>query len=299
MLWLLKFDGKMDDDLLKIAYADWTLRLSPGDCPVPARRESAREGYARWYRNSREYHPWPELFLVVNGREDLGWEETVVSVETGTALLIAPYQVHAYLFPPGPRRSDSLWISLRETVTSVMYYKKGTPGTALPESAHCGTHEGALPLMIDAWNELVRLDEGESLYPLKKEKLRILARAAILQLGELLLRRNEPEDPGELAVMRIKSFIDAHPRASYTLAELADLAGYSKYHFHRLFLRHTGKTPRQYVGERRVAWAYELLRRGSSCKAAASELGFRDASSFSRWFKEAMGTTPGSIAPIG
>jgi AraC family transcriptional regulator of adaptative response/methylated-DNA-[protein]-cysteine methyltransferase len=51
--------------------------------------------------------------------------------------------------------------------------------------------------------------------------------------------------------------------ATPTLAELASRVGYSPFHFHRLFKRHVGMTPREYVA-RRHCKSGETLRPGST-----------------------------------
>lgn len=78
-----------------------------------------------------------------------------------------------------------------------------------------------------------------------------------------------------------------------SLAELAARAGYSKYHFARRFKQQTGRSPWQYVLERKMERARELLL-GSrlSVKEIAAELGFEHADYFAKLFRKHAGLTP-------
>ncbi len=70
-------------------------------------------------------------------------------------------------------------------------------------------------------------------------------------------------------------------------------AGMSRSHLNRLFLKHTGLTPRGFAERRRQDYALRRLREpGVSAKVVALELGFKQLSHFSRWFKTHSGLTP-------
>lgn len=76
-------------------------------------------------------------------------------------------------------------------------------------------------------------------------------------------------------------------------ARLMAAAGMSRSHLNRLFVRHTGLTPRGFAERRRQDYALRRLREpGVSAKVVALELGFKQLSHFSRWFKAASGLTP-------
>lgn len=70
-------------------------------------------------------------------------------------------------------------------------------------------------------------------------------------------------------------------------------AGMSRSHLNRLFIKHTGLTPRGFAERRRQDYAMRRLREpGVSAKVVALELGFKQLSHFSRWFKAHSGLTP-------
>ena len=74
---------------------------------------------------------------------------------------------------------------------------------------------------------------------------------------------------------------------------IAAVSGLSTFHFTRVFKRATGKTPHQYVLERRIAIAQmSVANTTRPLNEISAELGFRNASHFSAVFVEYTGMTP-------
>ena len=78
-----------------------------------------------------------------------------------------------------------------------------------------------------------------------------------------------------------------------SLDDLVARSGYSKYHFIRIFKEETGCSPWQYVIERRLERARELLLGTRlSVKEIATQLGFNTPDYFARLFAKQNGVTP-------
>ena len=94
---------------------------------------------------------------------------------------------------------------------------------------------------------------------------------------------------------RLTGYIEENLNRHITLAELADVAAMSKYHFARCFKLAFGKTPSQYIACRRVERAKVLLR-GTSIPLSevAYACGFASQSHMTTVFKRLAGATPGS-----
>lgn len=84
--------------------------------------------------------------------------------------------------------------------------------------------------------------------------------------------------------------------AELSASDLADHAGYSPFHFSRLFARHVGIGPGQYLTALRIDHAkHLLLTQTESVIDVASAVGFDSLSSFSRRFRATVGVPPARL----
>ena len=86
--------------------------------------------------------------------------------------------------------------------------------------------------------------------------------------------------------------IEAHLRAELTAGELAQMAGYSVYHYSRLFRAATGMSVGHYILRRRLLHGGYAMARGKSGVDAAAEYGFDTYAGFYRAFLREFGCTP-------
>lgn len=89
------------------------------------------------------------------------------------------------------------------------------------------------------------------------------------------------------------AYINDHFGDPVSLGELAKLAGFSPFHFTRIFSRFTGMTPHQYLIRTRISAAKYLLKSSAlSIREIAFSTGFSSESSFCTTFKKWEGITP-------
>lgn len=95
------------------------------------------------------------------------------------------------------------------------------------------------------------------------------------------------------AVLRAVRYIEANLDATLSLAEVARVAGMSKFHFCRRFQECTGQHFREFLARRRVERAKELLKRqGRTITDIFRDVGFKDMTHFTRVFKRLVGELP-------
>ncbi len=93
--------------------------------------------------------------------------------------------------------------------------------------------------------------------------------------------------------MMVCSYISEHCTEPIVIDQLASLAGFSRFHFARLFKQFTSISCYQYLIQKRVAYAERLLiRPGITITEAAMESGFNSLATFNRVFKTSKGCTP-------
>lgn len=88
-------------------------------------------------------------------------------------------------------------------------------------------------------------------------------------------------------------YIYTYFQKDLSLDELASVSCMSKFHFLRLFKTAFGKTPHQFISEVKISQAKNrLVKTSHDVKEIARSLGFKDASTFSRLFKNQVGVYP-------
>ena len=96
------------------------------------------------------------------------------------------------------------------------------------------------------------------------------------------------------ALRKTVALLEARLAEGVPLARLAEEAGYSAWHFSRLFKRATGLSPSQYLIYLRMARARRLLRESpKSIIEVGWEVGYTNPSHFAQIFRREVGVTPG------
>lgn len=91
----------------------------------------------------------------------------------------------------------------------------------------------------------------------------------------------------------VMKYIDANYMYDISLEQLADVAGYSKYHFSRIFKQYNSMSYLQYINARRTKAAeLMLLDPTISVTEVAMRSGFKSLTTFNRIFKEIKHCTP-------
>lgn len=99
-----------------------------------------------------------------------------------------------------------------------------------------------------------------------------------------------PTDP---KLDNVFQFIEAHFCQSISLNDVAQAVGYSPAYLTNLVQTHTGRSVKQWIIERRMAQARQLLTATEhSIRAIAEASGYGDAGYFTRQFRQFHGTSP-------
>lgn len=94
------------------------------------------------------------------------------------------------------------------------------------------------------------------------------------------------------SVIGTRHYIDNHYDKELNLDFLSHIRFTSKYHLLRLFKKYYGQTPKQYLTEKRLLQAKDLLAKGVNISGTCYDIGFKSPSSFSTLFKARFGLTP-------
>ena len=93
-------------------------------------------------------------------------------------------------------------------------------------------------------------------------------------------------------IVSAKVFIDENYQEPINLDDVSEQAFFSRFHFHRLFTRIYRRTPHQYITQKRLSKAKDLLTENKSVSDVCNEVGFESIGSFSVLFKKEIGFAP-------
>ena len=93
-------------------------------------------------------------------------------------------------------------------------------------------------------------------------------------------------------LQQVIAYIDAHLQDDFTIVALADMAGYSPWHFYRLFMEGTGTTVMTYIRARRLERAVEEMGQGRKLFDIAMDYGFETQAGFYKAFQRHFGCAP-------
>lgn len=96
------------------------------------------------------------------------------------------------------------------------------------------------------------------------------------------------------SIRRVTEFVDSNLERELSVEALAEVALFSKFHFHRIFKAATGETLNEFVKRRRLEKAVRLLKFHAelSVTDVALRVGFQSPEHFSRSFKSRFDLTP-------
>jgi AraC-like DNA-binding protein len=89
-----------------------------------------------------------------------------------------------------------------------------------------------------------------------------------------------------------RKFIDENFCENIDLETISGFSFISKFHFIRLFKKCYGRTPHQYLTEKRIQLAKQLLHSNHSVAATCYKVGFDSTTSFAAVFKRYAGCSP-------
>jgi AraC-like DNA-binding protein len=174
------------------------------------------------------------------------------------------------------------------------------------ESKHVGAVCGELLPMMAVWNKrLSKLAMDLTIAITRPEvSCAIQIEQLSLELAVELICRASPSSielrpRGRLPVLSLKRVVDYlndQLAASHSIDELAETAGFSPYHFARLFKTTMGVSPHQYLMQLRIQRSQFLLaKKWLPITTIALDLGFDSSSHFAAIFRQVTGTTPSSF----
>ena len=227
------------------------------------------------------------IWLVEGGEAELKSKHGQFTVRRGDFLLMSGSQQDFYYGRHDPRQPlDVSWMHLRPAEPGLLTI----PGNLLDRIGFFQTLRD--PLFAAT---LLRrlLDAAEKDKPFW---LSALLREVEYQICQ---SADRPLSPNELIIESLCRKITENPSRYRKIADLPSIHACSRDHLIRLFKKHRGITPGEFIIRARIDHAKQLLQLpGMSVKQAALDLGYPDPYAFSKQFKVRTGMPPGKFQAL-
>ena len=100
------------------------------------------------------------------------------------------------------------------------------------------------------------------------------------------LLNSDTENYQAKIISSIYNHITSTAGKDMNVAKLAKIAGYSKFHFFRIFKKHTGENVHDCINKARLKKVNKMIKNNYLYKEISEELGFSCPAAFSSWYKK-------------
>lgn len=222
----------------------------------------------------------------ISGRGMVSIQQQPITVESETAFLVEIPSDHYYTFDEQDNHWQFLFILVR-------------PHTIMP-----------------LWNDIIELVGRFPSLPINSEPIQRLKQLYwAARDGEILdaydasyyvysffmaLKKYVEDEHSTIiipaSIASAKQWIDENYANMIGQEQLAQQIGLSKYYFVRLFTKHIGISPNEYVNHKRIEKSIELLlATNQSLEYIAKQVGYSNASYYIRVFRKIIGQTPSTF----
>jgi len=207
----------------------------------------------------------------------------------GTIFLLDSGEERDLKSAPHKRDFTCFWLQLVDHETLTYHINHCDSSATHKRTNPSGMRKGqTVRDLHEAWDQALNQPDSA----LIRQRMRTTTAAMILSLWtapDISDRKPQTDQTVEAVIQ----YIEQHAEKPLSLSKLAAYAGYSPFHFHRMFRQITGRTPAYFLTGERIRRACQLLAEHWTVEATAFAVGYESVAHFSRTFKQRTGTSPG------
>ena len=241
------------------------------------------------------YHDFCKLLLLRSGRGGYMVSGQRYALEPGDMVLVGSHTIHRPEFEPGvPYERIIIYISpeflKRNSLPDCDLAEcfSGMGGHIFRPGPQRHQHYAALCARLE--QELAGSGYGREVLSTS------LLLQILVEIGRDLQNPEadlpQPQTSENSRILDILRYIDAHLTEDLTIDTISEQFYISKFHMMRLFRQEVGQTIHNYLCDRRLIHARDLINQGLSATESCFRSGFRSYSSFTRAYGKRFGTTP-------
>jgi len=237
-------------------------------------------------------HSAVEICLTLEGLVDYTVLDMVYHVRKGEILILPPDTPHALVM--GENSSRYLFLFEPETIYGMRDIKAILHQLNRPFYICEGSDaQSRIREMLLKAQGIYERGEGMWNTACYGYFLRMYAVLAQHYLSNTLSRRDMMHSVDPEVVTAAMGYINNHYQEPLTLDDVAEFAGFSRFYFSRSFKKQTGFSFKDYLSEKRLQAAMDMLIRSNRpIQEVAAESGFGSVATFNRVFREKKGCTP-------
>lgn len=244
--------------------------------------------------NNNNYHLHThneyEIYMFIEGDSNYVVENKMYDLEPGDMIIIRKNEMHRV-----HHKKECEYKSL-VIMVSPEYFKKY--GCEEYEKAFTNSFlDNENKIGVEMVKKIGIFDAISRLRKYSKSCKRTDAPVIISTITEILYLINETPDFNPSAIehpliKKIINYIVLNLKSDISLDTLANEFYVSKYHLCYIFKKFTGLTIGEYITQKRLAVADDLVKNGKSLSDAASMVGFKNYSSFYKAYKKSYNKSP-------
>ncbi len=238
-------------------------------------------------RGDKEFCFWQ---YTLKGHGELKFKDKIYSVNPGDAMLLTVPEDHCYYFPQNSDSWEFIFVTIygRETMRLFRQLQKQAGVIARFDI-------DSLPVQ-KAFSIINKSEKNEI-------ENQYTASSLSYDFLMTLIDYARPAEQGESGppefIRRVNDYCLKNINRSASVNDMAKCAGYSRYHFTRLFKKYTGSSPQYFMNELRIRMAVRLLQTEQlSIKEIAQRCGFEDVSYFCKIFRKFQKVSPNEFRGI-
>ena len=245
------------------------------------------------------YHDFHKLILVLGGKVKYLIEGREYELLPFDFVLVNRYLIHKPVFDEIEKDNyDRIILYLSDD-----FLRKYELLDAFDKAREIGSFVVRFPgdistELFDRFQKIQNDIENEDKEYAGKLLTRIDVLKAMISFNKACIKEDfgfKPEARYNRKVIEIISYVTENLSKDLSIDFLADNFYMSKYHMMRIFKNETGYSIHQYISEKRILMARNLILSGMPATTACLECGFKDYSSFSRAFKNQLGVLPSDL----
>ena len=251
------------------------------------------------FLNPHHWHEEIEIIYVIEGILKIGVNEKVYNLKAEDILIICSGDIHYFFSPIDYSKrviihfKHSLFDSFYSDITEKTFIRE------LLSSSEIITSDINKELHLDMQSQIKKLVEEHNS---KKNGYKLALKARVYDLAVLMLRNTQTPSSTENKkkhshkldkLQKVFQFVEKNYNTDIYVNDLAEIIGFSLFHFSRFFKDNTGLTFNEYLTNYRVTVAeWLLISTDNTITEISSLCGFNTLNAFNKTFKAIKGLSP-------